>query len=735
MNRSGNIGAAKDMDSVFANFTDEEIEQDLIFDEDDQLIEIVEGYTEDGETVFEEDQEIFNIMHQVMDDDKTPEQVKKDTEDLLGPDNRNDQKINDIEDVKKEKIDDDQTIDSLKKNGESEADKELGLDKLEDEYHSSATVEEAYKAFFGEEAYDYDAEDEAEGSDTKFGNKELDNTQMPADDIKPTEDENYNSTNDATVKEEYDYDKPDEAEGTDDKFGPKIDNTQMPADDIAPTGDEEYNSTNDATVKEDAALEEAFDRWLHEETEQDDAKCECGKPDCPICGKKGDLAPDSAPVEDKTDEGRHEESAGENITDADGEGLAPGQLDDNSFPLDDEMTPDCSPESDNGDITDDGESCDNGEKKEAETPAPVADSEAEKIEEAFEAWLHENDLEIPILEPNDTIMPEDIEKAEDELEKNAPGSGEGIDEAVLLEKKDPERKALADKFVASLKEFLFDEGITRFYAKARGLFAFNGKFLKNKTNECLITINEKKTNTTHYDFRDGGGLVMSSTSDGTTINDITKAIAKNKEALKKKFEEDTGYKISSITFKNEELTADLRLSVIIGDKISDSVDEAFEAWLHEEDEPKAEGTTDNMPESDATIPEDEACGKGSGVADTGANDASVDEAFEAWLHEEDDGTTDDSSDDEPSDAPVDDSKDLNEAFESWLHEEEEVAEDLPDKSDVADAAEVEADDTKGELDDDLAMVADDDSEAGGDAGLTYDPSDEELLDLIGGDDD
>ena len=142
----------------------------------------------------------------------------------------------------------------------------------------------------------------------------------------------------------------------------------MPADDIKPTEDENYNATNDASVKEDAALEEAFNRWLHEETEQDDAKCECGKPDCPICGKKAELAPDSAPVEDKTDEGRHEESAGETITDADGEGLAPGQLDDNTLPKEDEMTPDCSPESDNGDITDDGDTCDNGDKKEAEAP-------------------------------------------------------------------------------------------------------------------------------------------------------------------------------------------------------------------------------------------------------------------------------------------------------------------------------------------------------------------------------
>ena len=138
MDRSGNIGAAKNMDSVFANFTDEEIFQDLMFDEDDQLIEIVEGYTEDGNTIFEEDEEIFNIVHQITDDDKTPEQVKKDTENELGPDNRNDQNIKDIEDVKKTELDDSQTFDNLKKNGESDADKVLGLDKIEDEYHATA---------------------------------------------------------------------------------------------------------------------------------------------------------------------------------------------------------------------------------------------------------------------------------------------------------------------------------------------------------------------------------------------------------------------------------------------------------------------------------------------------------------------------------------------------------------------------------------------------------------------
>ena len=75
MNRSGNIGAAKNMDSVFDNFTDEELEQDLIFDEDDQLVEIVEGYHDNGETIFEEDEEIFKIADEIMNDDSFPEML------------------------------------------------------------------------------------------------------------------------------------------------------------------------------------------------------------------------------------------------------------------------------------------------------------------------------------------------------------------------------------------------------------------------------------------------------------------------------------------------------------------------------------------------------------------------------------------------------------------------------------------------------------------------------------
>ena len=38
----------KNMDSVFADCTADELEFDIMFDEDDSLIDIVEGFTEDG---------------------------------------------------------------------------------------------------------------------------------------------------------------------------------------------------------------------------------------------------------------------------------------------------------------------------------------------------------------------------------------------------------------------------------------------------------------------------------------------------------------------------------------------------------------------------------------------------------------------------------------------------------------------------------------------------------------
>ena len=419
MKRSGNIGAAKNMDSVFANYTDDELEQDLIFDEDDQLVEIVEGYTEDGNTIFEEDEEIFKIAHQIeADNDDTPDDVRKDAEKLLGPDNDTDQKIDGIENVKDEKIDDSQEIDNLKKNGESEADKELGLDKLEDEYHKDATVAEGYEKWL-REMYESEDEDKVEGADTKFGDKKLDNSQ-PTDDLSNKEDENYQDTADASVKEEYDYDNEKRAEGSKTNFGDKkLDNSQ-PTDDVSPKGDDNYNDTDDATVKDEPFDEAAFDKWLLEgvDGEYDHPEdCSCGKDDCPICSKKKELAPDSAPVADVSggDE-RHEESSNEPAGIEGEEGAAPGKVDDNTLPKEDDMTPDESPESDNGDITNDDDIT---------------------IDELFSGWIKEEaDLETPLGDGETPILPEDVEKIEDDLEKSAPESDAEIAEASLHEEEE-----------------------------------------------------------------------------------------------------------------------------------------------------------------------------------------------------------------------------------------------------------------------------------------------------------
>ncbi len=681
MKRSGNIGAAKNMDSVFADFTDDELALDLIFDEDDQLIEIVEGYTEEGNTVFEEDEEIFKIAHQVAEEnDAKPEEVLKNTEKLLGPDNDTDQNIKDIEDVKKEELDDSQTIDNLKKNGESEADKELGLDKLEKEYHSSATVEEAYMKWLNEDAYDYDAENEAEGTDDKFG-KEIDNS-LPEEDPKIEEDEKYNDTNDATVKEAveswfeaYDYDAENEAEGTDDKFGKEVDNTEVKPDEVAPTGDEEYNATNDATV------DEAFVKWLNES----DEVCDCGKADCPICSKK-------------VDDGRHEESEHETITDGDGEGTPDDKgLDDNTLPTPDEMTPDCSPETDNGDITDDG--CE----------------EAEKLEEAFKAWLEEGDVELPMNDGETPMTPEDDAETHEELEDIAPKSDEGIEEAMMLEFANAGVYSITEAKFNFLPKFKKDPALAKLQNEAKEaemILNNKGENDENTVKRCFqlalrildVIVNIDSVFTTlpaflivglpiHLALR-GVSLALNYGQEFFAREQATKCIQKLVNLKDKVKDSEEKEKIQKQIDKLNEKIKDLEAK---------DVNET--AQLHEEDEqPAAEGTQNDMPEQDATTSEDE-CGSAKVPTSNGTPTAEMEAAFEAWLHEEDEV----------------------EAKEE--EKEEEVV--TPDAEDIKAAAETEAEDTESEFDDDLAAVMDD-SDGEAETNLEYDPSDEDLLDLAAG---
>lgn len=529
MKRSGNIGASKNLDSVFADFTDDELEQDLIFDEDDQLVEIVEGYTEDGNTVFEEDEEIFNIAHQVAEeDDAKPEEVVKNAEELLGPDNKTDEDIKGIENVEKIELDDSQTIENLEKNGESEAEKELNLDKLEDEYHSSATVEETYNNWLN--SLNEAEGDTAEGTDDKFG-KDIDDS-LPTDDLKANGDEAYNATNDAMVEEAVEYitsvcesvkipqdmklDTPDLL--SDAAFKKKFDalikyliDNNATAKQLSKTvymyyyalvgaafGTKnvashgmtvtylakyinKYCDTKqksrikkdmDKTIKAIDKLEEKGKitqlqkDWRKDITKassiisvsiKEDAEmgtCDCGKEDCPVCSAKVVAVSTKEPT---ADEEKHEESNGDPVAAGAGEGLpAPGEVNDNTFPEPENMTPEGSPETDNGDITDDdntsveeafekwlneefegdenkAEGTDDKFGKEIDNSLPEEDPKVDgdeaynatndaSVDEAFEKWLNEADadLELPLDNGETPMLPEDDKTEHEELEKSAP---------------------------------------------------------------------------------------------------------------------------------------------------------------------------------------------------------------------------------------------------------------------------------------------------------------------------
>lgn len=118
----------KTYDSVFDIANDADLEFDAIFDEDDELADTIEGVNEDGNSlIYEEDE--FAELHQT-DDDATPDDIR----DELGPDHDEDFGNKDAEGTDKVDLDGDQEIKDLEKNGESDAEKELGLEKLDDEY-------------------------------------------------------------------------------------------------------------------------------------------------------------------------------------------------------------------------------------------------------------------------------------------------------------------------------------------------------------------------------------------------------------------------------------------------------------------------------------------------------------------------------------------------------------------------------------------------------------------------
>ena len=122
------LTACKNMDSVFDQCTEDELDFDVLFDEDDELVDTVCGVKENGEPLTGVD---FEQLHNT-DDEAEPDDLR----DALGPDNDNTfgAKKDDIEGSKEYDPCDAQEIDNLEKNGKADIDKFLDADHREDDY-------------------------------------------------------------------------------------------------------------------------------------------------------------------------------------------------------------------------------------------------------------------------------------------------------------------------------------------------------------------------------------------------------------------------------------------------------------------------------------------------------------------------------------------------------------------------------------------------------------------------
>ena len=68
-----------------------------------------------------------------------------------------------------------------------------------------------------------------------------------------------------------------------------------------------------------------------------------------------------------------------------------------------------------------------------------------------------------------------------------------IEEAILNEAKDPERKVMVKKISKALKDFIASEGLVDVYFTCSKMFGNNKKFMKGESNTILFGINSKST--------------------------------------------------------------------------------------------------------------------------------------------------------------------------------------------------------------------------------------------------
>ena len=114
-----------------------------------------------------------------------------------------------------------------------------------------------------------------------------------------------------------------------------------------------------------------------------------------------------------------------------------------------------------------------------------------------------------------------------------------IEEAILNEAKDPERKALVKKISKALKDFIASEGLADVYFTCSKMFGNNKKFMKGESNTILFGINSKSSTAM------AAGVYTDTGSYGVkTIKEVAKAIKENNQDCANEIKEAIGRDVS-----------------------------------------------------------------------------------------------------------------------------------------------------------------------------------------------
>ncbi len=114
-----------------------------------------------------------------------------------------------------------------------------------------------------------------------------------------------------------------------------------------------------------------------------------------------------------------------------------------------------------------------------------------------------------------------------------------IEEAVLNEAKNPERKELVKKISKGLKNFIASEGLVDVFFTCSKLFGNNKKFMKGDSNTILYGINSKSDM-----LYAGAGYGGNYNSYKDTVKAAADAIKKNNQDCVDSIKEETGRDVS-----------------------------------------------------------------------------------------------------------------------------------------------------------------------------------------------